>query len=398
MQRTKFAHVETMPDGNSLVFSTKTCAITMLNRKDRAYFDTHGYQAISPNALRSLVKSGVLTGASLGAQGQDQSAHLDATVFTTLQCNAACIYCFEKGVKKEGRIAPEVLGAIKQKVIDEEPESLSICFHGGEPLLVPEAIEELSLFADDHVPSTHKTIVTNGTLLTSKNVELLDQAGINRVLITIDGDKESHDSVRALKSGKSSFDAIMSGLKRVMNGDGRVTVDVAVNLTPAFPDMIERLVDVLQPYRPVVSHIIPSCVTDYDHGLEMETYSSEEWAITQCEALFYILDSGFNSLSPLSTQVCSRVHGRSFVYSPTGLSHGCIAYIGRELDTQRFDQDLQHEDCKFYHLCHGGCPASASTACMSQYYDLTLRTYLPMLYERIRRKRITLAGDSLLAL
>ena len=57
-------------------------------------------------------------------------------------------------------------------------------------------------------------MTTNGTLMTEDVIEFLVKYEFN-LMISLDGDKKSHDINRRFKTGKGSFDIILENLSRL---------------------------------------------------------------------------------------------------------------------------------------------------------------------------------------
>ena len=99
-------------------------------------------------------------------------------------------------------------------------------------MLYPDIIERMSKqiheLADRYTCELNMYMVTNGYLLTSKIVELIDSVGIVKVQITLDGLKESHDARRHLVGGQGTFDRIYENLK--LFEEYPIRVDVRMNV------------------------------------------------------------------------------------------------------------------------------------------------------------------------
>lgn len=139
-------------------------------------------------------------------------------------CNLRCEYCFaSKGDYKRGRqLMPEdvALKAVDYLVENSgSKKNIEIDFFGGEPLLNFEVVQDVVEYGRRVEKQTGKkfyfTITTNGTLL---NDEIIDFINVNmdNVVISIDGRKKIHDSIRYDTKGKGSYDRILpSALKLV---------------------------------------------------------------------------------------------------------------------------------------------------------------------------------------
>lgn len=125
-------------------------------------------------------------------------------VLPTYQCNLRCWYCIQN--HENMFMTDETLGKVKNLIVRklEDPEitELYLSWFGGEPLMAYDKVLELTLFARDYCLEHGKSfscgITTNGTLLSPSRIEALHKAGVNNYQITIDGDRETHNSVKKL--------------------------------------------------------------------------------------------------------------------------------------------------------------------------------------------------------
>ncbi len=147
------------------------------------------------------------------------------TINVTQICNLQCTYCAAGGDGSYGspmtKISVEKTLPQLKFFLDKlnSGESFHITFLGGEPLLYPEGIRLIADYVklstagkDIH---TSFSIVTNGTLLTEKNIALLAsiQAGIT---VSIDGPPEVNDINRPMKNGAGSTDIVAEGIHNLL--------------------------------------------------------------------------------------------------------------------------------------------------------------------------------------
>lgn len=146
------------------------------------------------------------------------------TINVTQICNLHCTYCAAGGdgsygdaVKKISieKTLPQIKFFMEQLPNDA---SFHIAFLGGEPLLYPEALKAIA----DHAKEQAKTknisvsfkVTTNGTLLTEKNIEILNDIGLH-VVVSLDGPADINDVRRPSKAGRPSTEKILEGLQRL---------------------------------------------------------------------------------------------------------------------------------------------------------------------------------------
>ena len=162
-------------------------------------------------------------------------------LFITEDCNLRCHYCFVRK-KSQNRMPPKVaFEAIDFFVMESrDKKTLNITLFGGEPLLEFSLIREIVQYAENIANLNGKKIsfnmTTNGTLFTEEILSF--SQGKIAYLISIDGDKITHDKHRRTIDGKGSYDLIMNSLplvKRYQHWLGaRMTV---------YPDTVDKLAD-----------------------------------------------------------------------------------------------------------------------------------------------------------
>lgn len=142
---------------------------------------------------------------------------LGLVICPTLACNFACPYCYEKDLpthtmKKE--VQKQLVDFINKNA--EKYKSIRLSWHGGEPLVAFNTIKDIyDLFEKEvSLPISHSTMVSNGYLLSEEVCTYLEEKKLNYLQITIDGNKDTHNKTRILKSGGSSFEQIIENIDR----------------------------------------------------------------------------------------------------------------------------------------------------------------------------------------
>lgn len=146
-------------------------------------------------------------------------------------CNLKCTYCAAGGDGTYGQPANQI--SIEKTLpqlkffLDQlkSNQKFSITFVGGEPLLHPEAI--LAIYQYVQAESKKRNIipgmiiVTNGTLLTGKTLEIIKSMQVH-LTVSIDGPKEINDIVRPTKNNTSSTELTLTGLKNLAQDRGEI--------------------------------------------------------------------------------------------------------------------------------------------------------------------------------
>ena len=140
-------------------------------------------------------------------------------LFLTRNCNLDCPYCFVH--RKEPEVmARETLDSALQFIIENrDPSSkTSVVFMGGEPTMCFGRIKHavgtlLSAIGRDH-RKIRFDITSNGTLITEEMMQFFSRNNV-KVLLSLDGDRESHDLKRRTSLGEGTFDRIVENLPMI---------------------------------------------------------------------------------------------------------------------------------------------------------------------------------------
>jgi len=118
----------------------------------------------------------------------------------TNKCNFRCLHCFnlsgENMVSKNELKDNDVIKFIKEIA---DLKVLNLCFCGGEPLLREKILCESAkiLSAQGVIVS----LVTNGSLITLEKASKLNESGVSRVQVSLDGSRsETHERLRMFKN------------------------------------------------------------------------------------------------------------------------------------------------------------------------------------------------------
>jgi len=128
----------------------------------------------------------------------------------TQKCNAKCDQCGSRcDINSEELLTKEVILNALSDIKNNIGTDMMINITGGEPMLRQDLYEIMSEVVD---MGFDWGMVTNGTFLTKENICKLKAAGLKTITISIDGLKETHESLRHLPG---SFDKIIAGIKEL---------------------------------------------------------------------------------------------------------------------------------------------------------------------------------------
>jgi uncharacterized protein len=267
-----------------------------------------------------------------------------AIVVLNLDCNLACSYCFEEGVRGKREMSVETADHLVQWIEREHiamGRKVSIDFYGGEPLLSIDLIRTIASRLKDSSESRGLPfdfyLVTNGTLLTRSVALELKNLGMKGAKITLDGPREIHDQSRPFASGKgSSFDLIIRNILEIKD---ITDLQIGGNFTrenyKEFPRLLDHLVDVgVTPekvetvvFTQVTGRVGNNAIPDYANTCNC---TDEEWL---CEATVYLRDEilrrGFPTPKP-GPVGCMVEFDNAMVVNVDGAIYKCPAFVGRE--------------------------------------------------------------------
>ncbi len=312
------------------------------------------------------------------------STGLSLTICPTVDCNFRCPYCYQHHLPSG--MSDEVQQATLRFIDDHEPQiiSLAIAWFGGEPLLGLPAIQNLSgqfieRFGRENY---HASMITNGLLLTPEISTQLVDLGVDRVQVTIDGPRESHNQRRICVDQKPTFDRITENLRQA---DPRLGINIRVNvdqenletLSGGFFDQLDSVglkgrIGVyfapVKAYTEVCADVAGTCLT------------GRSWAksVAQLQLKAYQRGYGRAGLPSSKANVCIADNVNGWVINHDGMVYKCWADVTKphkavrnlltEETTPAMQDNLKQcmnwnpfklpgcQECKTLPQCMGGCP------------------------------------------
>ncbi len=161
------------------------------------------------------------------------------TVVVTDICNLRCKMCHYAysespgfQLNRHGRMAP----ALFYKVMAEIPGHPIVTFTGGEPLLHPHIADMISHAVD---LNRLTSLTTNGWML-AKRARALCEAGLDLLVVSVDGPPEIHNEIR----GRNSFERLQEGIQAILEIIDRPLVFVSMALSNRNTHCLEELYDI----------------------------------------------------------------------------------------------------------------------------------------------------------
>lgn len=135
-------------------------------------------------------------------------------VLVTNRCNLACEYCYEGKEKLQSSFTSQSIDLFIKfmEIYNVRGDSVPVNFHGGEPLLEIDNVEEISRRVKEKYKNSGLSVTTNGTIMSEKIAKVLIDYDME-ITISIDGKKETHDKYRKYLDGRGSHEIVMRNIK-----------------------------------------------------------------------------------------------------------------------------------------------------------------------------------------
>jgi uncharacterized protein len=182
----------------------------------------------------------------------ETAARLNGSLFSPLThmelvhtegCNLACTYCFEKDMLGQVRMPWEVARRAIDLLFDysQGARELEITHFGGEPTLNFEGVRQATEYAERRAAASGQHLefdmTSNGVLLDEEMVAYFADHHI-RVLLSLDGLRDTNDRYRVDRKGRGTFERAMAGLRLLKTRQPWIGVKLTV-----MPENAARLFD-----------------------------------------------------------------------------------------------------------------------------------------------------------
>ncbi len=350
MRLSTFLKIYPDPPGHYILYASRRAAVVRVPAQTLRRIEEG---TLSESDQQTLARLGILVPDPAAERAEllnrfvevnRRSRKFHASVVLNLDCNLACAYCFEEGVRGRHYMSVETAECLVEMIERDhlaQGREVSLDFYGGEPLLSRDLIRSISTRLQKSSSEKGRpysfSLVTNGTLLTRSLVQELKTLGLKGAKVTLDGPREVHDRSRPFASGKgSSFDVIVRNIREVWD---LINLQLGGNFTR-------------DNYREC------NC-TDAEWLYEATLYLRDE-----------TLRRGFPTPKP-GPAGCMVEFANDLVVNIDGAIYKCPAFVGREGfavgDLRRgvFDDGAAYNpdvwkkpeclECAYLPQCYGGC-------------------------------------------
>lgn len=275
------------------------------------------------------------------------------TIVITEACQMRCTYCYECR-KNDSSMTKETVKKIVDFLFEEDAkrspllnpenaECLILDFIGGEPLLKIDLIDYFVVYFRQKAASlNHRwatqyviNITSNGLLYDSPKVQDFIRRNFGKVsfTISIDGNKELHDSCRKLINGDPTYDLVLKNAKKLL--EQQPWASTKMTLSPE--NIMHTYEGIRSLYEDVGYHAIyANCVFEegwtQEHAREFyaQLIKLGDWIIDNGleDTLFCSLfdESIGQPLSPCNNQNWCGGNGAMLSFTPDGSIQPCLRY------------------------------------------------------------------------
>lgn len=349
-------------------------------------FDPRKINELDEEALNLLIENSIISlnidneiefMKSIINYEQKQMKRLTLWLYLTFDCNMYCYYCYDMQLKrrKKFEMDKKVINSIKKWIlkINQNYDYIDIVLFGGEPLLKIKLIKYLNkIMRKKFDNKVNLSIITNGYLLTQRNIILLKKLNVNQYQITIDGYEKTHDARRKAINGGGTYNVIMNNINKLLllNSEAHITIRINIddNNKNSIMEFLTNEVNILKDSRIVITF---AKVREAIKGeLQNHIISDNDYLQIYDELTMYCFNNGIDvAISELSS--CSRKNNSKFCFDSEGNIYKCNNSVGDHNfiigNTMLNQKEITHdfifkenldENCKkccFIRYCMGGC-------------------------------------------
>ncbi len=312
-------------------------------------------------------------------------------------CNLACTYCYNDDVRDPIMREETLERVIAQSFIYAQQRlaqrATNFIWHGGEPMVAGlDYYEHVVALQKKYCGSTvySNSIQTNGVLIKGDWLDFFKRENFS-VSVSIDGPRPIHDTFRIDARGRGSYERVMAAIDRVQEAE--IPLGVCVVVSRSNVDHMDAIFDLLT-RKKLPFNIIPinksgAARDSFDEvGLEPDEYARpwikmfDRWFEADDDYV-YCSDFVFKTRAiaagrPADCIGVAQCSDTNISIDPVGDVFACATLSGHDetnygniVESSLCDlmdrsvasafrhrlEDDQCSECKWQHVCHGGCQA-----------------------------------------
>jgi uncharacterized protein len=199
----------------------------------------------------------------------------------TYNCNLSCSYCFQKSLADKSPVPPMTESFVDDFFLNYMPQmfpsvpmkNISILLFGGEPLLTTnrDTIARILYYARKF---SFKVATATNALTLSGMADFIgpENGKIQTFQVTLDGDRQVHDSQRVTHSGEPTFDDMIMAIQELIRL--KACVYIRMHIHPGRLDSAEKLIEHLEKAK-ILRHPLVEVYFAPINPFNMESFSKE---------------------------------------------------------------------------------------------------------------------------
>ena len=324
---------------------------------------------------------------------------VDIMIAPTMDCNAHCYYCFERGCHHE-KMSRDTADAVVAYISENwDHELFNVTWFGGEPLLATDIISYISERMRQKGINFVSRITTNGFELTPPIIDKAKkQWHTTEVQISVDALFEEYDRIKAFSTcdDSSAFVRVIGNIRSALEAGLKIRVRINFNPLEQYKafDLMQYLQDQFGKYTNFIAYfapidyktdVVPSIASKFenlsehpflsmikfsqkfgyfsgnergkesnflydDNGMlaSLKLYPSPTNCYASCPNVFSIDSKG-------DLYKCHRILGKGEKYSSGNVNTGIIKNEIYDFFCNTNPVLDECETCKLFPICQGGC-------------------------------------------
>jgi len=269
------------------------------------------------------------------------------TILSTMDCNARCFYCYEKGqthISMSEKTARDVANFI---INNSHGQHQDLRWFGGEPLMNPKVIDIICNTLQSQGVIFQSGMISNGLLF---NDGIISKAktlwNLKRVQITLDGTKDVYLKAKSyVRPTGEEFDMVINNIDRLINSKIRVTIRLNQDLYNT-ENLLELLNYLSKRFSKNNGLSVYNSLLFYDserEGNGLANARTEAFLKLQNS----IIESGLFRINPLKNRLrishCMADNNSSLLISPNGKIGKCEHYPNQFLVGSIYNSEVDVE-------------------------------------------------------
>lgn len=342
------------------------------------------------------------------------------TIFTTLDCNARCFYCYELGCNRIPMSEETALKAVQFIKKHCQKNKVTLNWYGGEPLYNAKVIDTICDGLNAEGIPFRSVMISNGYLFNDELArKAVEKWNLEKIQITLDGTEAVYNKIKAfIHREGSAYQIVLANIARLL--DAGIKVSIRMNLDLHNADDLLNLIDDLA-NRFDGNKLLSAYAYHIFKGIDpiAELHDENEWKVRD-EAMLRInkklTDCGLSKTHGirkiLKSNHCMADSGNAVTILPNGEiglcdHHNSDEFIGH-VDSEVFNDEVIESwkervsdsgaecgECFYYPACTMLKKCGTHSICYEQYRkERTHKIQNAMLneYEQWKEKNILSIG------